>query len=326
MTRAPANTPAGILTTARAWPARCARWLPALALLLLAIAPSGCARESTDHDDQSPRLAVLSPALAIDCVDAGLERFIVARHAADFILDPDLPACADFDLLNYESLIGARPTHVLIQRSARGVPARLARLARERNWRLLELPVLSLEDMIETGDRVHALALDLGATPTHASPPSARIRSALRPVEGAAELGPILLLTQVAPASALGPGSFHHDILLALGATPAIGADHPLASPYVRLSVEDLAALRPAGIVLIRPRTMGMGSWTPRDEDDPGALLGRAAALDLPALDARRIVVIDHPTALTPSVAMIDFAGALRDTLRGWIESGAERP
>jgi ABC-type Fe3+-hydroxamate transport system substrate-binding protein len=129
----------------------------------------------------------------------------------------------------------------------------------------------------------------------------------------AARVGRVLLLFGTSPAGALGPGSYHHEILVGLGASPAITR----GAPFMTLDKEDLLHLAPEAIILIQPRWPG----TPEGARDPEALRGRLrklAALDLPALRTGRVALIDDPMALVPGTNLVEVAREMEEILRGW--------
>lgn len=49
-------------------------------------------------------------------------------------------------------------------------------------------------------------------------------------------------------------------------------------------------------------------------------MLGRIGTLDIPAVRAGRLALIDDPLSLTPSSAMIGFANELAGILEAWRE------
>lgn len=73
--------------------------------------------------------------------------------------------------------------------------------------------------------------------------------------------------------------------------------------------------LAPGVIVLVTPRAAGAA---PVVKDTPEArrlLLGPLSALDIPAVQSDRIIVIDDPLALLPTTRLADFAKELGDRL-----------
>lgn len=300
--------------------------LRASLLFLIAFAVAcvvGCSREGSTHSTaaslaDTPRIAALSPAVAIILRDLGHADHIAARHAYDYVLPQSVPAAGDQAGIDYEALLRARPTHVFTQWGARQVPERLIELARERNWTMRDVNPLSLEDIAQA-----TLTLDaaLHARPREiATQLAAQVRAlAAPPDESSPSSLRVLLLVGLAPATALGPGSCHHEMLLGTGARPAIDA----GLAFQDLTSEDLVRLAPDAIIWFRPKS-------PRAMNPTGGSSSRDAAPDatdpwqpirtlrLPAIESSRIAIIDDPLCLMPSTAMIGVGARMRELIAGW--------
>ncbi len=283
----------------------------------------------------SPRIVALSPALGVILRDLGLEQRIVGRHAWDLCLPESLPICGDQAGIDYEALLRARPTHVVIQWGARERPARLTELAASHHWTIVPLDPLSLDQIAaaaRTLEREFDAWIDAGHKGEHGA--AARLERALgSPDPALARAGRVLLLTSADPATALGPGSFHADALSRLGALPALRE----GGAYQRLEAEDVLRLAPDGIVLIQPRGARTTPAKPRnrtadfDAPDLRMRLGKLAELNIPAVRSGCVALIDDPLSLTPSTAMISVAERLRAVLLAWgardgNPGGAEAP
>lgn len=259
-----------------------------------------------------PRLAVLSPAVGVILRDLGQDHLAVGRSSYDMVLDPSLPACGDQAGINYELLVGARPTHVLTQWGSRELPHRLVELSRTNSWVVRDFRLLTLDDIAQTADELDRLL--------HAGEPSERGRGlrarwehALRHRGAAvARCGAVLLIADLNPTGALGPGSCHHEILERIGGVAALHA----GGPYQRLDHEDLVRLAPGAIVLVLPRPARTPEGGARA--DPMAALGSLGELSIPAVRLGRVAIIDDPLSQTPSSAMIGFADELARILEGW--------
>lgn len=278
-------------------------------------------------DVAAPRVVALSPALAVTLRDLGAAGQIVGRHGHDLVLDPAIPVCGDQAGIDYEALLRARPTHVLLEWGARPLPQRLRRLARQQGWHVRSFAQLTLDDIEETTAALYELMApsqtEGGAVPAWSATPIAHaFAEAWRPRPGAlADAGRILLLAGVDPVGVLGPGSFHHQILVRMGATPAIVE----GSPWMELDTEDVLQLAPDGLVLIQPRPARTEPTAdPPQWDQVRARLGPLAQLDIPAIRVRRVAVIDDPLALTPSTAMLSLTAQLRQILQAWAEGSGE--
>ena len=282
------------------------------ALVMLVGALSAC------HDKPGPapagvRLAVLSPALGIVIRDLGASDLVVARHGWDLALDESIPVGGDQSGLDYEALLRARPTHVLLEWPG-DPPQRLLRLAEARGWTVLDYETLSLDDLMRAADDLHARFAPEPKGPA----PSAQLREAIapaRPYEGA---GRVLLIVPGAVPAALGPGSFHHEILVRLGATPAITD----GGPWITLDGEDAMDIAPDSIVIVDPRPRGAPPAPAPTWDGLASRLGRMATLPIPAIEARRVALMEDAEDLTPSTAMIDWARRLRGILMEWDREG----
>lgn len=270
-----------------------------------------------------PRLVVLSPALAVILKDLGLESTIVGRHAWDLALDPALPICGDQAGIDFETLLKLQPTHIVIQWGERTMPQRLLDLADKYGWVLVSENPLALDD-IATTTKALAATFSQAIEANHASE---RARALITSLDAACARkddspfkGRVLLLASTSPPAALGPGSWHAEILSRMGATPAITT----GKAYQTLDAEDLLKLAPDAIVLIKPRstkepaTPARNTLSDFELSDLSTRLGLIASLDLPAIRSGRIALIDDPLALTPSSSIVEFRARMREILGAW--------
>ena len=274
----------------------------------------------------TPRVVALSPAIAIALRDIGHADLIVGRHGFDAWTDQSIPVCGDQSGIDYEALLAVRPTHVLVQWGERDLPARLRDLAARHGWALHTHNPLSLDEV-----RAMAVALWREFTPP-TSPPIppvpptsdpdwlARLDAAWSPrAADLSRVGRVLILHGVSPPNALGPGSFHAQILQRLGAAPAVTT----GTPYITLDIEDVLRLAPDAIILLSPRPPGSPPRTSqRSADELLAELGPLSRLDIPAARHARIAVIDDPECLLPSTSLIRIADAMGDALETWAADG----
>lgn len=231
---------------------------------LLSMLASGCERKGPATTTTGPRLAVLSPALAATLEDVGAGPAIVGRHAWDQVLEHSVPIVGDgVGDVDYERLVGVKPTVVIGQFGASGIPRRLVEMAKSRGWTVRDYNPLSLEDVTVVARSLAADAEAAGCVGVRErlAEVETSLEASLRPRPGAARAGRVLLLAGLSPPAALGPGSVHHDILVSLGATPAITT----GAAYITLDAEDLKRLAPDAILLILPRKAGepAGKATP---------------------------------------------------------------
>lgn len=297
-------------SAARAW------W----ALLLAAILPLAACERPASRDDDGPRYAVLSPALAVILRDLGHEDRIVARHAHDIVLDESLPIAGELGRIDYEALLAARPTHVIIEWGAQTqpLPDRLIELSRRRGFSIHRFSLLTLADIRDCVDR---LERDLPRTDRgpRAGLWQERMDRLWAAQSGAPgdyrDAGRILLVAATTPTLGVtGPGSWHHQILVAIGGTPAVES----GAPWIELAAEDVLALSPDAILIIQPRGRDEPDLGPQSPDELLARLGAVGRLDIPAVRSRRIARIDDPLAHTPSTAMLSLTDQMARILHAW--------
>ncbi len=292
------------------------------------------------------RIVALSPALAIILKDLGYEAQIVGRHAYDLALDPSIPTCGELGTIDYETLIRVRPTHIFIQWGAQSLPPRLLQLANANKWVVQNFNPLSLDEIAQSArdmdDTVFQFATrgiddNFGAfsppgTAAKPTPPE-HIKPAM-PFEDAMRLawsdrgpfvkaaGRILLVSGTKPIGALGPGSFHYQLLQRLGGTPV----PTTGGPWITLGMEDLNKLAPDAIIIFAPRAPRSPAPTPSTPDELIAQFGRAGELPIPAFRNKRVALIDDPLCLTPSTAMIPIANQIADIVSNWGQSALSAP
>lgn len=257
--------------------------------------------------DSQPRIAALSPAISVILHDLGLEHLIVSRHSWDLVLDRSIPVGHD-DRPDYEALLSVEPTHILLQLEAAQPPPRLLQFANEGRWQLITIPILSL-DSIRSATTTLANLFAPGA-----DQPLLNAMDVAWSKRDRIFTGRTLVLAALDPPSALGPGSWHHQLLERLGGAPAIRS----GSPYITLDAEDILAMQPEAILLIHPRSPTAAPSPKPSTEDLLQRLGRLATLDVPAIRDRRIALIDNPLAHTPSTAMIGLADEMAVILERW--------
>ena len=285
------------------------------------------------------RIVVLSPAIAVMLQDLGFEDSVVAKHTWDLALSDSIPAVGDQFELDYEKLLTLNPTHVYTQYESAGVPDRLRELAAEHGWHLEDYRLNTLDDIAQALDdlyldlggrvqtdrelRVNGVAVGGTVPEFNDTLPSLSLSNAWGDrgpaVRGA---GRVLLLAQGETPGVLGPGSFHHQVLVSLGGTPALEN----GQPWMDLDAEDILRLAPDAIVLFAPRDKGdeADRW-PATTDGPAwdeiaPRLGAFAELPIPAIENRRVLLIDDPLCLLPSPALAGVADRIAEQLIDWAE------
>jgi ABC-type Fe3+-hydroxamate transport system substrate-binding protein len=277
------------------------------------------------------RLVVLSPAIAVMLRDIGLADRVVGRHAYDFVLARDTPVCGDQLGIDYEALLRVRPTHILAQEGAKGLPDRLTALAAEQGWKIRVFPLLRLDDIQSCVNALHTEFVIVPRDLSEGTDPPVLAGDAVMRRRADAEdrlveslrfrgrhlagAGRILLLGAVSPPAVLGPGSWHHQILERIGGAPAVTK----GQPFMTLDAEDVLRLAPDAIILILPRPPNAPAPpNPATAAELRALLGRVGELDIPAVRDGKLALIDDPLAHTPSTAMAGLADELARLLDAW--------
>jgi ABC-type Fe3+-hydroxamate transport system substrate-binding protein len=309
------------------------------AVTLVPLLLLGCGRSNTGPSDaantatneEELRIVVLAPALGVICEDLGLRERIVGKHAWDMTLPASVPVVGTHDDPDLEAILRADPTHILLQDMQARVPASLTEMAERQGWTVWAFPLLTLDDIAECMDEIHLRIRGLGDTepdlfrpetfdPTNRLArelPSARLADAWRDRgDTARAAGRVLVLASTDPPGAMGPGSFHHQLLERLGAEPAL-AD---GGPWQELDHEDILRLAPDAIIVFRPRDRDAASVR-LTTDDALAALGGIADLDIPAVRSRRVAVIDDPLGLLPASSLAGVAEEMGEAFERWEQS-----
>ncbi|HED53393.1 MAG TPA: hypothetical protein ENJ00_04240 [Phycisphaerales bacterium] len=290
----------------------------AVMILILVLACIGCndaastsAGPPEAERDGGVRIVSLTPAGSKLLVDMGLGDRIVGRHNYDQVVDRSVPAVGDQGGIDYERLIGLKPTHVVTEWGARSPPTRLEDLGASQGFELVNISTLTLGEIVESARRLENV-FGVGSELSSELDLVFSQRSEPRPTWGT-----VLLVMQTSPTvDCLGPGSAHHELLVRSGYTPAIAE----GSPYVPLDAEDVLTLDPGVIVLIRPR-----SGKTAEGHGSAADLGVLAGLGLGAVERGRVVLIDDPLALLPSSSLLGYVRALQRGLEALGPLGSPR-
>ena len=282
------------------------------------------------------RLAALSPAIAVMLRDLGYEDRIVAKHDYDMVLSDQVPAAGSELGFDLEVLIKANPTHLYFQKTSAERSPKLLQIASERGWIIIERPLNTLDDIAVTMDDLYYFfAGDPQQQPTEFDVMQAmqvmQVQDRTPPSEGLAaswdDLGPasdaagkVLVLGSIDPIGAMGPGSYHHQLIKRLGATPAITE----GSMWIELDYEDLIALNPDSIIFIAPSQTTeadrFGEPVKPTLDEIKQSFGPLADLPIAAFESGRIGVIDHPLGLLPSGALGEVADEIVALFELWAE------
>lgn len=294
-------------------------WITVCLTLTLA----ACDRKSASPA-QTVRVAALSPGLAATLLDLGYAHTVVARHAWDLALPAGIPVAGDTvgGGIDYERLIEINPTHVFVQFGSvrTPLPERLRSLAAERGWVVRRFEPLTLPEVWSAAMEMDGVLRSAGAAPVPANRVEQRQtewRGAFSTDPTLARAGRVLLLADIAPPTALGPGSWHDDLLRGIGGTSAIASEGK-PRPWIILDAEDLRSLAPDAIVMIRPRGKGTPSAPMTAAQLQEALLRAAGGPGIPAIDQLRLVHLDDPLGHLPATTVTATAAELRRQLQVW--------
>lgn len=295
-------------------------------MLFFAVAAIGCGRGGSANEaaeetagGDSFRIVCLSPAVTDILIDLGVGEFIVGRDAWDEQLGAEVPRVGDLTNLDAEALIRLRPSDVVLQAGRRGVPAGFDSLATEYGWKVLNVQIDSLGDILGVVDTL-ANELSFGGDDefrARALKKAEELRgdfeAAMEPIEGWSGGGDesgdgvgereVLLLYEVDPPSAFGPGSYLGDVLLKMGVVNSLGE----GGAWRELDAEALVHLDPWAIVLIRDGAI--------EESGARADVGRLVKLPLRAIREGRCYQVSHPQALLPGTCVIEVVRQLRSVL-----------
>lgn len=287
---------------------RALSWL-GLLLLPLIFAVLGCTDDSPPNPataqppDAEPRLVTVAPALSQMIVDLGLADAIVGVAEHDTAAPPGLPIVGNYNAVNTELLLSARPTHVLMMVGPGGPPARLDDLAGQGLFQLYTFPFpLSISDIgrvlydeIPTQGAGPGLGEALGV-------PQVALALKMRMLRQLAAIGSltapldkpsVLLVIGTGPVMACGPGTVHDELLGFAGGLNA-AADATVTAPeYDR---ESLLALAPQVVLFLQPNAPELKDHDPR--------LTPFAGLPIPAIQSHRVYVINDPLVLLPSTSI----------------------
>ena len=270
-------------------------------LLLLPLA--SCGGDGIEASDDGPRTGIrvvsLSPAITRTMIDLGAGDLLVGRTPYCRGLDGDVPAVGSLLEFDPEAMLAVDPDLLLVQPGAGGVTPGLAALAEREGWDLHAWRIDGLDDLrrlLAELPEVLADAPEADRIERRARERADDLALVLAPLAPAAS--PVVVLFAMEPPMAFGAGTFVGDLLDRSGVHNAVAA-----RGYPELSLEDLATLAPARIVLLR--------------DGPAeAAVERLRALPIPTPPASRRIV-EHPDALTPGSGWIEAAALLREALAG---------
>lgn len=298
------------------------------------LAPSARTSSDTEVEQIEQRFAVFSPAIGVMLQELGFEDSVVGKHAYDNALGNSIPVVGTHIDVDYEMLITIDPTDVFFERNTIGIPDRVSELAKEHDWQVWTYKLETLDDIAETVDDLYLKLvgfaqeesspnnfLEMDVDPTKKFDielPSAHLARAWSDLgQPARDVGRVLLLAGTDPPGALGPESFHGQMLTRLGATLAIDQ----GGMWQELDYEDLIELAPDSILIFEPKlrsTNQIGEPEPVSFDEVLDRIGGIAELAIPAVEHKRIAFIEHPLGLLPSTSLGQVADEVAAVIRGW--------
>jgi ABC-type hemin transport system substrate-binding protein len=297
--------------------------------------------EVTQDPLEDPRFAVFSPAIGVMLRDLGFEDNIVGRHSYDNALAQSIPVVGSHIEIDDEMLITVDPNILVFEANTIEIPPRIQTLADERGWLIWTHKLESIDDIAITLDDLY---LKLVGFPSDANSdddpltfevdptkqfeielPSARLARAWSAIgQDAQAAGRILLLAGTDPPGALGPGSFHAQLIRRIGVQPAIEN----GGMWQQLDLEDIITLEPDSILIFSPsqEQQQIGEPRPMRWSEIQSHLGPIAGIDIPAIHTQQVGVITHPQGLLPSSTLAQVADEIRKTLAAWRERRDSEP
>ncbi len=311
----------------RTWLRRLATSATLLGTVLLSIAlmmhgcepnESSTAGNSQPGDEDKPlRIVSFSPAITKMVVDMGLGDQLVGVAEHDDAAPDDVPVVGSIFDLNTEKLLVANPTHVLVMATATGVPQGLVDLADEGSFKLATYPY---------PNRVVEIRQILGCAPSD-SPNHVDLGKALGRLDEAADVcnqmtqnlqavreqtrerepRRVMMFFGTQPLMASGPGTVLDDVLTnVVNATNAAQDTNLTAPVYDR---EKLLAARPDVILLMMPGA------PPLDEMQSDPRLASLRGLPIPAIENKRVVLLNDPLVLLPGSNIDDLAATMAEAV-----------
>jgi len=302
-------------------------------------ANSSEAVDSDETEDVDRRFAVFSPALGVMLRDLGYEDSIVGRHNFDTALSSTIPVIGSHIDVDYEMLLTVDPTDVFFEMNASEIPPKVVSLADEHNWTIWSYKLETLDDIATTLDDLYLKLIGFMSSDTEIDPlslqfdPTARFNTELpssklvvswSPIGAPSiEAGRMLLVASVDPPGAMGPGSFHAQLIERLGVSTAISD----GGMWQELDYEDIINLNPDSILVFTPQEPSeadlIGEPIPMSWDQISEQVGGLSRLPISAVETKRIAIVKHPLGLLPSSSLSQVADEISEVLRRWHTSAS---
>lgn len=267
-----------------------------VAALLLAI-PAACnepPRPAPAAMEKNTRVASLVPAVTnmLLALDMGDRLVAVSNYDTDPRV-ADLPRVGDLLSVDWEQLLEAQPTHMVIQQDPAKVPPGLQERAAEHQIELVSMPLTRLEDVGTALQRLGSLF-----APPRGQEWLSEFRSQIQAASAPTDPGPaptVLLALSADFQFVAGRENYLDDLLVLAGGENVISAEMP---PYPTLDDETLLQLRPERVVVILPAA------TPAQIDQARATFSRFQ----PAweISGSALTLITDPYAMVPGWSVIN--------------------
>ncbi|MBC8201110.1 MAG: hypothetical protein H8E86_03610 [Planctomycetes bacterium] len=238
--------------------------------------------QSEQEPVEGERIISLSPSITATMADIGGLTFVVGRSAFCNVGDMEIPAVGDLYEIDYERLLLLRPTKVFVQKTTAGIDAHLQQLAQEKVFTLHTWELDRINDIKLLHDDLQSL-LGLQDNPMQLTLDETDI----------ALPSPILVMTPGSDRGAglcFGKNTYLDDVLTMMGGTNALRENG-----WVSLSLEDIAILNPAAILLVSDSSFTVGDGF--------------ASLNI------TVIPFIHEDVLIPSSKIVNVARALQQKL-----------
>ena len=228
------------------------------------------------------RVISLSPSITATLSDIGVSDLVVGRSSFCTAVSSEIPVVGDLYEIDYERLLLLRPTKVLVQQTAVGIDEHLLQLSEQEQFELYSWEINRIADIKKMHDELVEL-LDTKSDPMQLSLGDADIlfptRSLIMTAGGEGNHG-----------LCFGKHTYLDDVLTLIGGTNVLET-----SGWVSLSLEDIAGLNPAAIVMVSDADF---------EISQGII-----SLDIPVI---RCV---HEDILIPSSKIVDVARVFKEKM-----------
>jgi len=311
---------------ARVWSVLLAS-LAAACLVSCGESTSGETGEITEitEGSETVRIVTLAPALTQMLIDLNLDDLLVGVAENDRIAPPDITVAGTFTQPDAESILTLKPTHVLMMVGKDGVPADLRELGIANGFDVISYSypnsVKDVADIIFNFGELLPIRKPAEGEDAELPTPSLGRVFGIVPEAGSvrytmekrlAGLGQIvddadverprvLMVIAAKPVMASGTGTVLHELLYFAGGVNAANVEYKTensADTAPEFTKEGLLEIRPDVVFYFDP-----GGDAIENMANP-RLIDFRGLEDIPALENKRVYVIDDPNAMLPSTSM----------------------